>query len=406
MEFPLDTEDKRNSGMKITHAGRRRWWVCVFAALLAGFGVYAGWILFGNGTRAAGQAPPSPPSVPVVAVAAKQGDIHIYITGIGTVTALYTVTVHTRVNGEIMKVLFKEGDIVKKGSLLVQIDPRPYAAAVLQAEGQLARDKALLEEAKVDLKRYDILAKQDSIARQIRDDQMYLVHQYEGTVKLDQGNLDAAKLNLFYTRITAPFTGRIGLRLVDPGNIVQTTDTTGIAVITKEQPITVIFPIPEEDLPSVLKKVYAGETLQVEAYDRAQTRKIATGHLLAPDNQIDTTTGTNRFKAVFENKDNALFPNQFVNASLLMETLSGVTVIPTAALQRSPKGTYVYLVKEDQTVTVRWVKLGPSEGDRVSIEEGITPGDLVVVEGAERLKEGSPVEVQKQGSDSSTKGNG
>ncbi|MGO9020736.1 MAG: efflux RND transporter periplasmic adaptor subunit [Syntrophobacteraceae bacterium] len=404
MEFPSDTEDKRDSGKEIAHAGGRRWWVLLFAALLAGPLAYTGSIF--SGKHAAGQGPPTLRSVPVVAAAAEKGDVHVYITGLGTVTALYTATIHTRVDGQVMKVPFKEGDIVKKDALLVEVDPRPFAAAVLQAEGQLERDKALLEEAKRDLKRYDVLAKQDSIAQQIRDDQVYLVHQDEGTVKLDQGNLDAAKVNLIYTRITAPFTGRIGLRLVDPGNIVQTTDATGVAVVTLEQPITVIFPIPEEDLPSVLKKVYAGETLQVEAYDRAQTRKIATGHLLASDNQIDTATGTNRLKAVFENKDNALFPNQFVNASLLMETLRGVTVVPTAALQRSPKGTYVYLVKEDQTVTVRWVKLGPSEGDRVSIEEGITPGDLVVVEGAERLKEGSSVEVQKQGSDSSTKGNG
>ncbi len=404
MEFPLDTEDKRNSGMETSHAGRRRWWVGVFVALLAGFGVFAGWMLLGNGTRSAGQAPPFAPSVPIVAVAAKQGDVNIYITGLGTVTALYTATVHTRVDGEIMKVLFKEGDIVKNGSLLVQIDPRPYAAAVLQAEGQLARDKALLEEAKMDLKRYDILAKQDSIAQQIRDDQMYLVHQYEGTVKLDQGNLEAAKVNLVYTRITSPFTGRIGLRLVDPGNIVQTTDTTGIAVITQEQPITVIFPIPEDNLPTVLKKLRAGESPQVEAFDRAQTRKIATGHLLTADNQIDTTTGTDRLKAMFPNKDNELFPNQFVNARLLMDTLRGVTVVPTAAVQRSPKGTYVYMVKEDQTVTVRWVKLGPSEGDSISIEEGLSPGELVVVEGAEKLKEGSKVEVQKQGPDSSSEG--
>jgi multidrug efflux system membrane fusion protein len=304
-----------------------------------------------------------------------------------------------------MKIPFKEGDIVKDGALLVEVDPRPYAAAVLQAEGQLQRDKALLEEAKRDFKRYDILAKQDSIAQQIRDDQLYLVHQYEGTVKLDQGNLDAAKVNLIYTRITAPFTGRIGLRLVDPGNIIHTTDTTGVAVMTLEQPITVIFPIPEDSLHAVLKKFKTGETLQVEAFDRAQTRKIATGHLLAPDNQIDTTTGTDRLKAVFENKDNALFPNQFVNASLLMDTLRGVTVVPSAAVQRSPKGTYVYMVKEDQTVTVRWVKLGPSEGDSVSIEEGLSPGELVVVVGAERLKEGSRVVVQTQGPDSSGKGN-
>ncbi len=269
----------------------------------------------------------------------------------------------------------------------------------------MARDKALLEEAKMDLKRYDILAKQDSIAQQIRDDQMYLVHQYEGTVKLDQGNLDAAKLNLVYTRITAPFTGRIGLRLVDPGNFVQTTDTTGIAVITQEQPITVIFPIPEDNLQSVLQKLKAGESLQVEAFDREQKRKIAKGHLLTADNQIDTTTGTDRLKALFTNEDSALFPNQFVNARLLMDTLRGVTVIPTAAVQRSPKGTYVYIVKDDQTVTAGWVKLGPSEGDSVSIEEGLSLGELVVVEGAERLKEGSRVVVQTQGPDSSGKGN-
>ena len=330
-----------------------------------------------------------------------KGDINVYITGLGTVTALYTATIHTRVNGQVMKVPFKEGDIVKKDALLVEVDPRPFEAAVLQAEGQLERDKALLAEAKRDLKRYDILVKQDSIAQQIRDDQEYLVHQYEGTVKLDQGNLDAAKVNLIYTRITAPFTGRIGLRLVDPGNIIQTTDATGVAVMTVEQPITVIFPIPEDNLQAVLKKFKTGETLQVEAFDRAQTRKIATGHLLATNNQIDTTTGTDRLKAVFENKDNALFPNQFVNARLLMETLSGVTVIPSAAVQRSPKGTFVYLVKEDQTVTVRWVKLGPSEGDNQSIEEGLSTGDLAVVEGAERLKEGSRVEVQKQGSSAS-----
>jgi multidrug efflux system membrane fusion protein len=235
---------------------------------------------------------------------------------------------------------------------------------------------------------------------------MYLVHQYTGTVKLDQGNLDAAKLNLFYTRITSPFTGRIGLRLVDPGNFVQTTNTTGIAVITQEQPITVIFPIPEDSLQPVLKKLRAGESLQVEAFDREQTRKIATGHLLTADNQIDTTTGTDRLKALFTNEDGALFPNQFVNARLLMDTLRGVTVVPTAAVQRSPKGTYVYMVKEDQTVTVRWVKLGPSEGDSISIEEGLSPGEIVVVEGAEKLREGSKVDVQKQSPDSSTKGNG
>lgn len=405
MEFPLDTEDRRNSGPQITNAGRRRWWVGVFAGLLAGFGVYAGWILFGNGTRAAGQGPAFQPTVPVVAVAATQGDIHTYITGLGTVTAINTVTVHTRVDGQIMKVMFKEGEVVKNGSVLVEIDPRPFEAALLTAEGQLERDKALLEDAKLDLKRYEILAAQDSIALQQRDTQIYLVHQYEGAVKLDRGLVDSAKLNLVYSRITSPFTGRIGLRLVDPGNIVHATDTNGIAVITQEQPITVIFPIPEDNLQSVLKKLRAGENLQVEAFDREQKRKIATGHLLTADNQIDTSTGTDRLRAIFQNKDYELFPNQFVNARLLMETLRGVTVIPSAGVQRSPKGTYVYIVKEDQTATVRWVKIGAGEGDSLSIEEGLSPGELVVVEGSERLKEGSRVAVQTQGTDSSGKGN-
>ena len=402
MAIPLDTEQEQKSGVEITRAGGRKWRVGAFTALLAGLAVYAGWMFLGN--HASGQGPPRIFAVPVVTAAAAKGDINVYITGLGTVTALYTATIHTRVDGQVMKVPFKEGDVVKKDALLVEVDPRPFEAAVLQAEGQLERDKALLAQAKRDLQRYDVLVKQDSIAQQIRDDQEYLVHQDEGTVKLDQGNLDAAKVNLIYTRITAPFTGRIGLRQVDPGNIIQTTDTTGVAVMTMEQPITVVFPIPEDSLQPVLKKFKAGETLQVEAYDRTQTRKIATGHLLAPNNQIDTTTGTDLLKAVFDNKDNALFPNQFVNASLLMETLRGVTVVPSATVQRSPKGPFVYLVKEDQTVTVRWVKLGPSEGDNVSIEEGITPGDLVVLEGAERLKEGSKVEVQKPGTSASPQG--
>jgi multidrug efflux system membrane fusion protein len=410
MALPLDTQDAKNSGVDMTRSGGRKWRVGVFTALLAALSGYAGWVFLGN--HASGQGPPRTFAVPVVATAAQKGDINVYVTGLGTVTALYTATIHTRVDGQVMKVPFKEGDIVKEGALLVEVDPRPFEAAVLQAEGQLARDKALLAQAKRDLQRYDILVKQDSIAQQIRDDQAFLVQQYEGTVKLDQGNLDAAKVNLIYTRITAPFTGRIGLRLVDPGNIIQTTDTTGVGVITREQPITVIFPIPEESLQPVLKKFKTGETLQVDAYDRAQTHKIATGHLLAPDNQIDTTTGTDRLKAVFDNKDYALFPNQFVNASLLMDTLRDVTVVPSATVQRSPKGPFVYLIKEDQTVTVRWVKLGPGEGDNVSVEEGITPGDLVVLEGAEKLKEGSRVEVQKpvtnstQGSSASPQGSG
>jgi multidrug efflux system membrane fusion protein len=401
MEFKSG-DDNENSA-QITHAGRNGWWVWVFAALLAGLLVYAGSWVF-SGKRAAGQGPAYVRSVPVAVAAAKQGDIPVYLTGLGTVTALYTATILPQVTGQILQVPFKEGDIVEKGTLLVQIDPQPYEAALLQAEGQLARDKALLEEARTDFKRYDTLAKQDSIAIQQRDDQLFLVHQYEGTVKLDEGLVKSAKINLAYTRITAPFTGRIGLRVVDPGNIVYTPDTTGIAVMTQEQPIMVIFPIPEDSLPSVFKKLKAKENLPVEVFDREQNHKLATGRLLAVDNQADTTTGTVRFKAVFSNEDNALFPNQFVNARLLMETLRGVTVVPSSAIQHSPKGTFVYQVKEDQTATVRWVKTGPSQGDKVSVEEGISPGETVVVEGAERLQDGSRVEVQKQSPDSSGKG--
>ncbi len=403
MAFSSDIEDN-NLEPEITRAGRMRWPFWVFAALLAGALVYAGsWAL--SGKRAAGQGPPAPRKAPVVAAAASQGDIPVYLTGLGTVTALYTATILPQVSGQILDVPFKEGDIVKKGALLVQIDPRPYEAALLQAEGQLARDKALLDEARVDFKRYDILAKQDSIALQQRDDQLSLVHQYEGTVKLDEGLVQSAKINLAYTRITAPFTGRIGLRLVDPGNVVYTPDTNGIAVITMEQPITVVFPVPEDNLPAVLKKLRAKENLTVEALNREGKAVLASGLLQSVDNQANVTTGTVNLKAIFTNEDYALFPNQFVNARLLMETLRGVTLVPSSAIQHSPKGAYVYQVKEDMTVSVRWVKTGPSEGDRVSIEQGISPGDIVVVEGAEKLKEGSGVEVHRQAADSSGKGN-
>ncbi|MGA2404611.1 MAG: MdtA/MuxA family multidrug efflux RND transporter periplasmic adaptor subunit [Syntrophobacteraceae bacterium] len=402
MPFPLDTEDKKKPGVEITRAVVRRWWIWVFAALLAGLLGYTGSIF--SEKRAAGQGPPSVPAAPVVVAAATLGDISVYVAGLGTVTALYTATILPQVTGQILQVPFKEGDFVKKGALLVQIDPRPYEATLLQAQGQLERDKALLANAKIDLKRYETLAAQDSIALQQRDTQIYLVQQYEGAIKLDEGLVQSAKINLGYTRITSPFNGRIGLRLVDPGNVVYTPDTNGIAVITQEQPITVIFPIPEDNMQAVMKKLKAGERLKVEAFDRAQRTKLATGYLLTADNQIDTTTGTVRLKAQFSNQDSALFPNQFVNARLLMETLRGVTVVPTAAIQRSPKGTYVFLVKEDKTATVRWVRTGPAEGENLSIEEGLSPGDTVVVEGTERLKEGSRVEVQTQGSDSSGKG--
>ncbi len=382
----------------------KHWWFWLPAAILLVIVVYSQL----TKDRAA-EAPAKPgaalnqPGAAVTAAAAKKGDIGIYLTGLGTVTPVHTVTVKTRVDGELMKVYYKEGQIVKKGALLAEIDPRPYQAQLTQAQGQMIRDQALLKNARTDLQRYRTLSGQDSIAEQQYATQQSLVRQLEGTVKFDQGQIDNANLQTIYARITAPIGGRLGLRIVDPGNIVHATDTTGICVITQLEPITVIFTISEDNLPPVLAKLRAGTRLTVDAYNREQTRKIATGHLLTIDNQIDTNSGTLRFRAEFDNKDHMLFPNQFVNARLLLDTERGATVVPTAAIQRSPQGTFVYLVKADQTVTVRPVKLGPSEGDETAIDAGLAPGDRVVVEGAERLREGSKVEVKGSGPGTSRK---
>jgi len=400
MTFEPDGEKDDMQERSPSRALLRRRWIWLLAAGLIGIGVYVAHVTkAGNGAAPPpGQkAPASPVGLPVVAVAAKQGDIGIYVTGLGSVTPLNTVTVKTRVDGELMKVLFEEGQIVKSGNLLAEIDPRPFEVQLMQAEGQMARDEAQLKNARVDLERFELLAGEDSIATQQVDTQKYLVRQLEGALKVDQGQIDNAKLQLTYSRITAPISGRIGLRQVDPGNIVHASDTTGLAVITQLEPIAVIFPIPEDNLPPVLEKLKTGERLPVEAYDRDQRRKLATGHLLTVDNQIDPATGTVRLKAVFPNQDGGLFPNQFVNARLLLDVKRGTIIVPVAALQRSPQGTFVYLVKADQTVALRPVSVGPTEGDNVSIAEGLAPGDLVVVEGAERLREGSKVAPQPPG---------
>ncbi|MCX5892682.1 MAG: MdtA/MuxA family multidrug efflux RND transporter periplasmic adaptor subunit [Deltaproteobacteria bacterium] len=378
---------------------RRLWWIWLLAASLLGIVLYTQLSKSGR----TGAAPSKPGaalnqmSVAVTAVAAKKGDIGIYLTGLGSVTPIHTVTVKTRVDGELMKVYYKEGQTVKKGALIAEIDPRPYQAQLTQTQGQMIRDQALLRNAKLDLQRYQTLSKQDSIAEQQYATQKSLVRQLEGTVKFDQGQIDNAKLQMTYSRITAPVSGRLGLRIVDPGNIIHATDATGLCVITQLEPITVIFTIPEDSLPPLLEKLRAGAHLAVDAYNREQTKKIATGSLLTIDNQIDPNSGTLRLRAEFPNKDHKLFPNQFVNARLLLDTKRGVTVVPTAAIQRSPQGTFVYLVKADQTVTVRQVKLGPSEGDETAIDEGLAPGDRVVVEGAERLREGTKVDLKGPG---------
>jgi len=334
---------------------------------------------------------------PVVSTTAQTGNIGVYVTGLGAITPIFTVTVKSRVDGQLMSVAFKEGDLVKQGDPLIEIDPRPYEAVVEQVQGQLIRDQALLANANVDLARYQNLVKTNAIPEQQYATQKALVEQYQGTVKNDQGLLDAAKLNVTYCHIASPLTGVVGLRLVDPGNIVHSTDSNGMIVIAQIQPISVIFPISEDQLPPVLQKIRAGNKLPVDAWDRELKNKIASGTLTNMDNEIDQTTGTVKLRATFDNQNRSLFPNQFVNARLLQQEKTGVTLLPSAAIQRNTNDTYVYLIKPDNTVTIRTIKVGTTEGDQSEITSGLSPGDKVVMTGVDKLQEGSKVAPSADG---------
>jgi len=342
---------------------------------------------FGRG----GPSGPGGPAMPVGAAKVAAGDINITLNALGTVTPLRNVTVSAQISGQLLEVKFKEGQKVQQGDVLAEIDPRPYQAALMQAEGALARDQALLANSKIDLERYQTLFKQDSIAKQQLDSQDSLVHQYEGTVKSDQAQIQTAKVNLTYTKINAPVGGRVGLRMIDPGNNVQ--NGGGIIVITQLSPIDVLFTLAEDSLPPVLKKMHSGTPLAVDVYDRSGQTKLQTGVLASLDNQIDTATGTVKAKAEFANADESLFPNQFVNVRVLLDVVHDATVIPTSALQRGANGLFVYVIATDRSVSVRAIKTGPTEGERVAVTSGLQIGETIVTDGADKLREGSKVEL-------------
>ncbi len=378
---------ERAHGRGARQASNRRWALAAGALLLA---AAWGWHKHRLAVLAAAAHKGGGP-VPVGIAQARRGDIPVYLDGLGNVIAYYTVTVHSRVDGELMSVGFKEGQFVHKGDVLALIDPRPFQAALDQAKGQLERDRALLANARLDLARYKELITQDAIPKQQLDTQVALVGQDVGTVQNDEAAVEAAQVQLDYCRITSPIDGRVGLRLVDPGNIVHAADAGGVVVVTQLQPIAVVFTLPEDVVPQVMRKISEGATLKVLAYNRDKSQLLATGKLLTMDNQIDPTTGTSRLKAEFANTDNALFPNQFVNARLLLETRRGRVLAPAAAILRGAQGTYVDAVDENGVASVRPVTVGVIEGADAEIISGLQPGESVVVDGADSVQPGSKV---------------
>jgi multidrug efflux system membrane fusion protein len=334
------------------------------------------------------------PLTQVVLADAHTADVPVYLSALGAIRAANSVTVRTQISGHLLRVFFTEGQTVKAGDLLAEIDSQPYQAQLMQFQGQLARDQALLMNAQNDSKRYQTLYPQGSVSKQAYDTQLSLVKQLEGTVKTDQGQIAGVEVNLSYCQIKSPLDGRVGLRLVDPGNFVQPADANGLAVVNTIQPITALFSIPEDNVPQVMQQIMSGKTLTVEAFDRTQNKLLATGKLLTIDNQIDPTTGTIKLKAAFDNQDNYLFPNQFVNIKLLVDTLHQATLIPTAAVQRGVKGTFVYIFNsENNTVNLKPVTLGAAFGDNSVIITGVSSGEKVVVEGADKLTDGMKVRV-------------
>jgi multidrug efflux system membrane fusion protein len=333
----------------------------------------------------------------VTVMPARKTNMPVYLRGLGTVTAYNTVTVRSRVDGQLMNVLFKEGQFVTAGEILAEIDKRPFEVQLAQAKGQLARDQALLASAKTEQERNELGWKKGLIPKQQYDLQVAQTAQYEGSIQTDQANIDNANLQITYSKVPAPISGQIGLRLVDAGNIVHASDQGGLVVITQLQPITVLFPIPEDQLGQVLVKLRGGQRLPVEAWDHEETKKLADGYLLTADNQIDATTGTSKLKAVFDNKNNALYPNQFVNVRLLIDTLRDIVVVPGAAIQRGSQGTFLYVVKENQTAELRLVQIKNTEGNDVALASGVEPGENIVLEGLDKIQDGGKVEVQTPG---------
>jgi membrane fusion protein, multidrug efflux system len=400
----MDLPDPGARGKSASPPAKSRWWLWVLI-----LGVIAIGIWYYRSSHSASETQAAAPGstagggqsksgagtgslvVPVVVATAQRGDLPVYLNGLGTVTAFNTVTVRSRVDGQIVKINFTEGQFVHEGDALVEIDPRPYQVQLEQAQGALAKDQAQRKDAEVNFERYKLLYQEGVIPKQQLDTQGAQVGQFDGAIQTDIATIDNAKLQIVYSHITSPISGRVGLRLVDIGNIVHATDTTGLLVITQLQPISVIFSLPQDQLPQVMPKLHGVGQLPVEAFDRDDTAKIATGKLVTIDNQIDTTTGTYKLKSIFNNEDNSLFPNQFVNVHLLVDTKRNLVIVPAAALQRGPQGTYVYAVSTDNTVSIRVVNVAQTTGNSIGLSSGINPGDVVVIDGQDKLQDGSKV---------------